>query len=422
MISCSYIAFYQSRSNWVRSMEKVDFYEVLLALSSAIDLAEDSGNYNKDTGNRHRFQNHSRRTCYVAVNIAKSLSESKEFYEKVYIASIIHDIGITQNIKISHISNVEISKHCIHGYELAKRLPINSQVPEIIKYHHENYDGSQNYDLKGEEIPLISQILRIADEFELAYDEHIPNYLQRDNIIEYLKNNKNKKFSPAIVEKFMEVQSKDVFWWDVENIGSNFDIMLKIKPNLVKDITLGELKNIAVVFADIIDSRSSFTYKHSLRLSKLVLKASDYLGYGSIKKERLEIAALLHDIGKLAVPNTILNKNGKLDKTERLIMNSHTYYTRTILSKIQGFEDITEWAANHHEKLNGSGYPLGISALRLSKEERLMAVLDIYEALTADRPYKQGLSKAESLAILNDMETRGELCKECIDILHKIDV
>lgn len=401
-------------------METINLYKVLLALSSAIDLAEDSMNYENDNETKHRYQNHSRRTCYVAVSIAKYIKKNNIFIEKVYVSSIIHDIGITEDITQSHADTEFISQHSLKGYELAKRLPINEDIPEIIRYHHENFDGSGYFDLKGNDIPVISQIIRLADTFEIYYDESIPNYLQRENIIKSIEKNKGILFSPDLVDIFMKIQSKDFFWWDIENIGSIPAIMNKIKPNLIKKVSIEDIKNIALVFSDVIDSRSPFTYRHSVKLSSMIWEIGNKMQMEKDKLTRFEIAALLHDIGKLAVPASILNKEGILTSIERAIMNSHTYYTRIILSQIDGFQDITNWASNHHEKLNGSGYPIGLTGKDLGLEERILAVCDIYEALTSDRPYKKGLSKEASLNLIRVMVDRNELCGEALKLLEEI--
>jgi len=128
------------------------------------------------------------------------------------------------------------------------------------------------------------------------------------------------------------------------------------------------------------------------------------------------IAASLHDIGKLAISNKLLDKNGKLTYKEMEIMKSHVYYTRKALSRIVGFEEITNWASNHHEKLNGKGYPLGLNADQLTLESRVLAIADIFEALTAsDRPYKEPKTLSQSIKILSfmvkDQHLDADLCK-----------
>lgn len=409
-------------------MHKVHLYSILNSLSTAIDLAESTANLelnntlfnNKALNNKHVYVNHSKRTCYIAMKLAENINKDPEFTKKVYESSILHDIGITASFSDSHFVKNAIFEHCKKGSELISRLPLEEGLSDILLYHHENYDGSEYFGLKGEEIPLISQIIRLADLFELNYSDSIPNYFQREHILNFIRSNKGTIFSPAIVDVFEDVQKYDAFWWDVENISYEADIIKKARPAVMTEITLDVVKDISLVFSDIIDRRSEFTYEHSRNLSKLIIDISNYMNYDKEKKTSFEIAALLHDIGKLSVPNSILDKNGKLDSIELTIMKGHTYYTRFILSKLEGFEEITNWAANHHEKLNGSGYPLGLKGDSLSFEERVMATCDIYEALASKRPYKKAMDKSQVFSILSNMAEDGQLCKNSIELLKKI--
>ena len=145
-----------------------------------------------------------------------------------------------------------------------------------------------------------------------------------------------------------------------------------------------------------------------------------YYGFDDEKRIRYYLAAALHDIGKLIIQNDILEKRGRLDTTEFANMKSHALASRVILSKIKGFEDITEWAGNHHEKLNGSGYPYGIGAERLTHEDRLMACLDIYQALTEPRPYKTPISHKKAMAIMYDMADKNEIDRTIVDDINKV--
>src|SRR5690606_22787980 len=122
----------------------------------------------------------------------------------------------------------------------------------------------------------------------------------------------------------------------------------------------------------------------------------------------------LHDIGKLVVPLSILEKPGKLSQQELQVIKSHPYYTKLILKQIKGIEDIAEWAGNHHEKLNGKGYPEKLMGSNITKEDQIIAIADIYQALTEDRPYREGMDSQTAIEIMMDMADRGELSKEMI--------
>lgn len=409
-------------------MQNINLYHLVSSLSLAIDLAECSlipgSNVVEDVSNinysTHKFANHSRRTTYIAMKLAEAISSDEEFIRNVYIASSLHDIGATSSIDEAHQKSSFIYQHTIKGSMFIKKLPIDNKISEFVKYHHENFDGSGLLGASGDEIPIISQIIRLADMFELLYDESRPNFFQRNEITSWILKKKSTIFSPYLVDLLIQLQSKDAFWCDIENLGIIPNIMNHIRPTLNSQATLKDFKDIAVVFSDIIDAKSPFTFEHSTNLAGLINAISDYMGYDNDKKTRYEIAALLHDIGKLAIPNSILNKNGKLDASEFTIMRSHTYYTRIVLEQIEGFDEIVDWAANHHEKLNGTGYPLSLKADDLSLEERIMAVCDIYEALTAKRPYKKGMDKLSAFNILDQIVERGELCSKAVSILKEV--
>lgn len=410
-------------------MGKVDLYELIDALSISIDIAESTISsdkdfdsqefYNSPTLSQHQFFKHSNRTCYIALQLAKKLSTEKTFLEETYIAATLHDVGVCCQLSKSHTDFNFIKKHTERGYNLVSRLPFSKKVCLAIKHHHENYNGTGPYKLKGDEISTMAQIIRLADIFELLYDNDKPNYVQREKILKWVTSNENIIFSPSIVKAFVGVQSKDFFWWDYEMIGFSSYIMDSIIPDKKYPISIDELKSIALVFADIIDNKSSFTFTHSQNLANLVGKLSDYLGYDYERKTRLEIAALLHDIGKLAVPEPILTKNDSLTNMEFSVIKSHAYYTRIILSKIKGLEDIIDIASNHHEKLDGTGYPLGLKANELSFDARIMAICDIYDALTSKRPYKDTMSKETTFDILHKMSREGKICPNALDIFEK---
>jgi len=408
-------------------MNRLDLHQVVASLAFSIDLAETSVmcgidviEHTADINiSKHRFLNHARRATYIAIKIAKHIENNDNFLSKVFLATALHDIGMKNDFDAAHANYDFIKEHSTLGEAFVLKLPVDKELPTIIRYHHENYDGTGLFKLKGEDIPIISRIIRLADLFEILYDESKPNFIQRDRINSWIFEHSGTIFDPKIIEIYREIQSKDVFWLDIENLTNDSKMLDKIIPDVKIPVKLEDIKKIAEVFAYIIDHKSHFTYTHSTNLAKYVKAVSKYLGFDKTKTLKMEIAALLHDIGKLAIPNSILDKNGKLTNEEMRIMKSHTYYTRLILSKIDGFEDIVEWASNHHEKLNGRGYPLGLTEEELSLESRIMAVCDIYEALTADRPYRQGMSTDNAFKIISTMVENGEICKRAFSLVKE---
>lgn len=169
------------------------------------------------------------------------------------------------------------------------------------------------------------------------------------------------------------------------------------------------------VISEIIDSKSRYTREHSSGLSKKIEMASDYYKISEYVKYQLMIAADLHDIGKLAISNDIIDKNGKLTKSEYEIVKSHSYYTKKALECMDSFSNIAKWASQHHEKLNGTGYPFGLHADQIDFESRLLACFDIYQALTEDRPYRKAMDHNRAMLILRDMANNGDVDDQIVE-------
>lgn len=409
---------------------KISLDKTIRAMSTALNLAQinsvEDRNIIEDISDvnysKHEFLNHSTRTSYISLKIAKQFNLDLYTTNFLYIASLLHDIGITYSVSLTsnHTSEKFIKQHCIDGAYILKTFPVFSNLPTIILYHHENFDGSGALGINGDEIPLVSQIIRIADLIELLYEEKAPSFKQRDYLINWVKFKENKIFSSNMVDAFLKTAEKDSFWFDLENITFIDSIFSSIAPNTNIYLNLEEFEKIAEIFSRIIDSKSKFTARHSKGISDLAYTISKHIGYPSEKCTKMQIAGLLHDIGKLATPSSILNKNGPLTKEEFSIIKAHVYYTSIILNKIEDIPEISEWASNHHEKLNGNGYPNKLEAKDLSEESRIMAVCDIYQALTEDRPYRKGLSIDEAIDIMNKMAENNDICKNALGYLKEI--
>ncbi|MCD3350869.1 HD domain-containing protein [Clostridium botulinum D/C] len=407
---------------------KISLDKTLRSMSIALDLAEISSidnnkniveNISNINYSNHNFMNHSKRATYISLVLANALNLNDDIKKYLYLSTLLHDIGATTSLKYSHTQEDFIKEHCLKGAEILDTFPIFKNLSHIILHHHENFDGSGPLHLIGDEIPIESQIIRLADLVELLYNPQVSLFNQKEDIICWIKSRSSNIFSPILCTKFIETASKDIFWFDLENISFVDSILDNIAPKLDIYLTLKEFEIIAYIFSNIIDAKSSFTATHSREIAELAFKISKYLGYSYEKCSKMKIAGLLHDIGKLAIPSSILDKNGKLTHEEFSIIKSHVYYTSIILDKIEDIPDIKEWASNHHEKLNGKGYPRGLLGKNLSEECRILAVCDIYQALTEDRPYRSGLNQKTAYDILDNMAADNLICKHAVNNLKK---
>ncbi|MFZ5353197.1 MAG: HD domain-containing phosphohydrolase [Bacillota bacterium] len=368
----------------------------------------------------HNFASHSKKTALISMFIAKKLDYNDEKLDNIYISSFLHDIGAVDAFSSCHADKGFIYEHCSFGSDILKKLPVDDKIPVYVKYHHEHYDGSGPYGLAGNEIPMESSIIHIADLFELMYRDDIPNIVQRKKIAGWFKEKSGRLFSPDVVDALLSAAESERFWLDIENINSDQDILDRIHPTIYAPVTVEKLMDIALVFAVIIDKKSTFTHQHSVGLTNHLSNFCSYLNYDEDKTAKMKIAGLLHDLGKLSVPEKILDKPGKLTVDEYTIIRSHTYYTKLILDKINGMELISKWASNHHETLRGTGYPEKLSSDELCTESRILAVCDIYQALTENRPYRPGMSKKDALTIIDNLVYQGDIDKYIAGILKEI--
>lgn len=399
---------------------KVNLNQILFALSDALDFVE--------IDILGASINHSKRVAYISLKLANlfDLSEKEKF--DICSFAVLHDNGLCKEVLIDTLEGNKKSNHnileqytihCQIGEDNVKDFPFQTEHKNIIKYHHENYDGSGVYGLKGDEIPLIAQIIALADTVDNLFHFENPTIENRNKIIDYINKNNNKLYSPVIVEKFNTLAKNSYFWMDLQ--ANNLDNrLLKELPNFELDVTLDDLLKISNVFSNIIDSKSEFTGNHSSGLSEKARIMAEYYNFDDNKTKKLMIASNMHDLGKLAISNKIINKNGPLTYEEYEIVKSHAYFTRQSLEKVDGFPDIVNWASNHHERLDGSGYPYGLNAEDLDFESRIIACLDIYQALTENRPYRDGLDHNKALAILKEQAIKGLIDLKIVEDIDKI--
>jgi HD-GYP domain-containing protein (c-di-GMP phosphodiesterase class II) len=182
-------------------------------------------------------------------------------------------------------------------------------------------------------------------------------------------------------------------------------------------VTLFDLLRIAEIFATIIARMSRFTATHSRSVSGVAVFLAKWNGFSQSEIYMMRIAGLLHDLGKLSIPNAILEKPGPLTYEEQLIVRQHTYYTYMILDQIEQFKTVAQWAAWHHETLDGQGYPFKLNDSSLTLGARIMAVADIFVALAENRPYRKKLAKESIKRIMTSMVQENKISDRIVQSL-----
>ena len=329
--------------------------------------------------------------------------------------ALLHDNALTQYIQeelhndISHFTAAEeapkLEAHCLMGEKNIRGLPFHTDISDVILYHHENANGSGPYGKTWEEIPLFSRIIHLCDIVDAASRNRNLAADPWNTAKHFIKKSEGTLFDWKCVEAFLEVFSETSFLsLDSENFETG---LWKEIPRIKQELSFLQIRKLADFFAHIVDYKSPFTSTHSMGVAQEAEELARYMGFEEETVQKMYLAGALHDIGKVAIGNEILEKPGKLTDEEFKTMKHHAAYTYSILSGIEDFEEIRDWAAFHHERLDGTGYPFGKAAAELNTQERMMACVDIYQALTDSRPYKPGMPHEKACGILYDMAEKG---------------
>jgi HD-GYP domain-containing protein (c-di-GMP phosphodiesterase class II) len=352
---------------------------LLRSLSLALELS--SGGLS-----RHHW-----RTAMIANQIAEAINLAENERHQLVHAALLHDIGAASNWSEKHqlrnFENPAPHKHAEAGYELLKDSKQLGYLAEAIRHHHDFWDGSSPCGLSGKEIPLLGRIINLADRVEVLLQEDTFIFDQRPMILAAIEKFSGVYFDPDLVQTLHDISGQESFWLDLVNPYYYQNFFAQIDSYGLVRFSLNDIINISEIFATIIDRTSRFTAVHSRSVSTVAAFLATATGFSSDEVKTMQIAGLLHDIGKLAVPNSILEKHSKLTEQEFYQIKQHSYYTYRILRQIDGFATIAEWAAYHHETLDGKGYPFQIKAASLSLGSRIVAVADVFTALTENRPY-----------------------------------
>lgn len=416
--------------------------ELLGALSTALDMTE-----GQPVG-------HSMRTCWIGTNIGLKLGLEGQRLHDLYYALMLKDLGCTSNAAricqlfltddiqfkrdmlstdasrmpqavrflLSHTAvgedlsrrlktlfHVAVNKNtinrelietrCTRGADIARQMRFGEDVADGIRDLDEHWDGSgQPRGLRGAAIPLNAQIALLAqviDVFAMAQGSMAA--------LSEVEQRSGRWFNPELVKVFREVAGWPKFWevWGSKTLEAE---LFRLEPALVSaEVDDGYLDDITLAFAQIIDSKSPYTSGHSERVTDFTDLIAAEMGTDEPRRRWLRRGALLHDVGKLGVRARTLNKPGKLDEAEWAEMRMHSVYTEQVLSRVAAFGELCPIAAAHHERLDGTGYPYGLSGDQISMETRILTTADIFDALTADRPYRAAMEVEQALDLMAGM-------------------
>ena len=382
---------------------QADFRQVVYALSDALDLVgiDDVA--------------HGKRVGVMAAECAQALDLPRDQVQFLFDLGLLHDIGVSNTQVHQHLVSefdwAGSQNHARVGYELLKDFPPLAAMALPIRFHHTRWEVLQANGVAPEVARAANLILLVdrVDALAAPYYAGGQVLLHRDEIREQIRARSGSYFDPALVAVFWNVSAHEAFWLNLEPsalLGYLNDMLAVAQPFQASNAVLLQLANI---FSRIVDAKSRFTFTHSRGVARVARRLAERMGVAPERCDELEIAGLLHDIGKLRVPDEILEKAGPLDPAQRVVMNTHSFETMQILRKIRGFEEIAAWAADHHEAPGGTGYPYGRDGAQLPLEARILRVADIFQAMVQDRPYRPGLSRSAVAEFMTELQNRGSI-------------
>lgn len=357
---------------------------------------------------------HGKRVAYMAAECANQLGFSSERFDRLICAAILHDCGVSstrlhQNL-IREMDWNGAQAHCDRGHALLLGCPPLADLAEPVRLHHSHWQVLERQDLDSEDAE-IGNLIFLVDRVDALSAQHAGENLllaQRDTR-DVIRGHAGRMFAPHLIDAFEAVSQRESFWLALGEREIDHYLRAWVARGATCAVDSPALRAVADIFATIVDAKSRFTAEHSRGVAALSRKVGTWAGLDGVACDKLELAGLLHDLGKLRVPDEILEKAGPLDERELAVMARHSFDTYAILEPIDGLREVALWAAMHHEKVSGDGYPFHHSGEALPPEARILAVADVYQALAQDRPYRKSLAPDEIVRILWEMVDGGHL-------------
>jgi HD-GYP domain-containing protein (c-di-GMP phosphodiesterase class II) len=394
--------------------------ELAVAFSQALDLAE-----GKQAG-------HAQRVCYIATMLSDALELPVAERAAVFFGALLHDAGVTnaaaELCRVAGVDeetifgpsprrspddlkgalpfadlnaiNAAVHRHPSMGAQIAAALELPEEVAGAVMGHHQRWDGRGYPDsIPGSQISLASRIVAAADIAETVIAGEMSSLAARRRFGVALAPYVGQALDPDVAGKLLDLARGDEFWLglyaeDLPDVLAGFRVQVEGRKSRRRVLRFAE------AFADISDAKGGHTAGHSRRTADGAEKLAEALELDVGHVEMIRIAALLHDVGLLGVPARVMSKPDILSVTEMQLMRQHPSHSEMVLRQLNGFEEIAFWISRHHERPDGKGYPEMLSGDEIPLESRIIAVADVYAALTSERPHRGALSPNDARQIL----------------------
>ena len=387
---------------------ELSLLNIVLAISEAVDMVDPY------------LADHHSRVAYIVCRLAETLGFSEAEQKLLALAGAMHDIGILSLAESHGVAKFEIETRPDHGevgYLFLQPFAPLSVIGKLIRDHHVEWRDGAGEVFLGHTVPPGSHLIHLADRIAILINPQEEILTQITSIRERIATQSGRMFVPRFVEAFLDIANKEYFWLDVASPIVEWHLMHQGDWEFIS-LDGPQFMELARLFCHMVDFKSPFTAAHSSGVAVCAGALGRLSGLSDFECARLAIAGYLHDIGKLSVPLEILEKPGSLDNHETAIIRHHSYQTYRILRRMGMDENVRNWSANHHERLDGSGYPFHFSAPQLGLGCRILTIADVFTALVENRPYRACLSRQETMDVFHNMTARGWLDADLVQTLY----
>lgn len=387
----------------------VSIFDLTLCVSQAVDFISPL------------LVDHHKRVAYIAFMIGRELGLPLCEQQNLALAGALHDIGalvLQDRIDILDFETGDEIGHCEPGYRLLSTFPPFFRIAEIVRFHHVSWEKGTGMEYDGKPVPLASHMLHLADRISVLIKPGIEIFSQVEGICGQVTCQAGKRFHPDHVEAFAKLAKREHFWLDISFPSVVMTLTRAVQWDTL-ELDSQSFLELTKLFCRIIDFRSPFTSAHSSGVAVAARALASHMEFNETECLMMETAGYLHDLGKLAVPTEILEKLSSLNAEEFNLIRQHSYFTDRILEGIPALDIIRGWSALHHEKLNGGGYPFHLMDNEIPVGSRIIAVADVFVALTEDRPYRKGMDHEDVLQILKKMVDDRALDGKVVTILRE---
>jgi len=355
------------------------------------------------------LSNHHQRTAYLADLLCRRLKLDQADHQAVVLAALMHDIGVVPlRIKADDLLfEKDMEVHSWAGWMMLRSCPALKLEAGLVKYHHWPWTEIKKMQGQTRKTAELANVINLADHLDI-----VSRSLRSMAVVSRELKHDPSAFVPDHLDAALALVSEGDLFVNIDEAAKDFEF----SPSPSHFLSMEEIIIFSKLFAELIDSRSPFTASHSNAVAHIALYLHQLAALPEDEAPIIFMAGLLHDIGKLAVPLELIEKESRLTGAEMEMVRRHAAISWETLTALPGFHRVAVWGALHHERLNGAGYPFGLSYQNLSIQSRLMAVADVLTALTEERPYRPGFRHKEVVEILTGMAKSKLLDADMVDL------